>query len=41
MDNPALPKRLQNETVAAWMERRGEFLEALKTDNDPLVYAQE
>jgi hypothetical protein len=41
MDNPVLPKRLLNETVAAWMERRGEFLEALKTDNDPLVYAQE
>ena len=41
MDNPVLPKRLQNETVAAWMERRGEFLDDLKTDNDPLVYAQE
>jgi len=41
MDNPVLPKRRQNETEAAWMRRRGEFLDDLKTGNDPLVYAQE
>src|ERR1700679_2223790 len=41
MDNPVLPKRRQNETEAAWMRRRGEFLDELKTGNDPLVYAQE
>ena len=41
MDNPVLPKRLQNESVEAWMERRGQFLDDLKTGNDPLVYAQE
>jgi hypothetical protein len=41
MDNPALPKRRQNETEAAWMSRRGEFLSDLQAGNDPLVYAQE
>jgi hypothetical protein len=41
MDNPVLPKRRQNETEAAWMRRRGEFLDDLKAGNDPLVYAQE
>jgi hypothetical protein len=41
MDNPVLPKRLQNETPEAWMERRTRLLESLRTDNDPLVYAQE
>jgi hypothetical protein len=41
MDNPVLPKRRQNETEAAWMRRRGEFLDDLRTGNDPLVYAQE
>jgi hypothetical protein len=41
MANPVLPKRRQNETEAAWMRRRGEFLDQLKTGNDPLVYAQE
>jgi hypothetical protein len=41
MDNPVLPKRGQNETEATWMRRRGEFLDDLKTGNDPLVYAQE
>jgi hypothetical protein len=40
-DNPVLPKRLQNEPEAAWMKRRGELLDGLKTGNDPLVYAQE
>ena len=41
MDNPVLPKRLQNETTEAWMKRRAELLEGLRTGNDPLVYAQE
>jgi hypothetical protein len=41
MDNPVLPKRLQNETAAAWRERREQYLTALKTDNDPLVHSQE
>jgi len=41
MDNPVLPKRLQNETAEAWMQRRTKLLDDLKTSNDPLVYAQE
>jgi hypothetical protein len=41
MDNPVLPKRLQNETPEAWMQRRAKILDDLKTGNDPLVYAQE
>src|ERR1700685_243216 len=41
MDNPLLPKRLQNDTAEAWMERRGKLLNELKAGNDPLVYAQE
>jgi hypothetical protein len=41
MDNPVLPKRLQNETADAWMQRRSELLEGLRIGNDPLVYAQE
>jgi hypothetical protein len=41
MDNPVLPKRHQNETAEAWMERRAKYLDDLKTGNDPLVYAQE
>jgi hypothetical protein len=41
MDNPVLPKRLQNESLETWTERRGRFLDDLKTGNDPLVYAQE
>jgi hypothetical protein len=41
MDNPVLPKRLQNETAEAWMERRARHLDDLRTGNDPLVYAQE
>jgi hypothetical protein len=40
-DNPVLPKRLQNETPEAWMERRAKLLGDLRTGNDPLVYAQE
>jgi hypothetical protein len=41
MDNPLLPKQLQNETKPAWLERRDRFQAELKRDNDPLVYAQE
>ena len=41
MDNPLLPKRQSNESVAAWQERRVEFQAALLKDNDPRVYAQE
>jgi hypothetical protein len=41
MDNPVLPKRRQNETTEAWMRRRSELLDGLKSGNDPLVYAQE
>jgi hypothetical protein len=41
MDNPVLPKRTQSESIGAWMERRGKFLDDLKSGNDPLVYAQE
>jgi hypothetical protein len=41
LDNPVLPKRLQNETAEAWMARRAQLLEDLRTGNDPLVYAQE
>ena len=43
MDNPILPKRLQNETAeAAWMKRRARISRrSSKTGNDPLVYAQE
>ena len=41
MDNPLLPKRLLDESTAAWQRRRSQYQEALKRDNDPLVYAQE
>jgi hypothetical protein len=41
MDNPLLPKRGPSESVQAWTERRNHLLAALKTDNDPLVFAQE
>jgi hypothetical protein len=41
MDNPLLPKRTENEAEEAWLARRAGFLEDLKTNNDPLVYAQE
>jgi hypothetical protein len=41
MDNPLLPKRLQNESIAAWLERQKRFQAELIRDNDPLVYAQE
>jgi hypothetical protein len=41
MDNPLLPKRLQNETLESWQQRRAQFQADLIRDNDPLVYAQE
>jgi hypothetical protein len=41
MDNPALPKRSLGESFEDWRARRDQFVAALKTDNDPLVYAQE
>jgi hypothetical protein len=41
IDNPLLPKRLQNESFQAWHERRAQFQADLVRDNDPLVYAQE
>lgn len=41
MDNPVLPKRLNNESESEWGERRHQLFEELRRDNDPLVYAQE
>jgi hypothetical protein len=41
LDNPLLPKRMQNESTEAWLARRTQFQADLKRDNDPLVYAQE
>jgi hypothetical protein len=41
LDNPLLPKRLQNESLEAWQQRRAQFQADLIRDNDPLVYAQE
>jgi len=41
MDNPLLPQRQANESLEAWLERRGRVLADLIKDNDPLVYAQE
>ena len=41
LDNPLLPKRLQNESLEAWQARRAQFQADLIKDNDPLVYAQE
>ena len=41
MDNPLLPKRLQNENIDAWRERRAKYQADLIKDNDPLVYQQE
>ncbi len=40
-DNPLLPKRGEGESDAAWRRRRDRFLEDLRANNDPLVYAQE
>ena len=41
MDNPLLPKCNEGETEKAWRERRAGFIEDLKANNDPLVFAQE
>jgi hypothetical protein len=41
MDNPLLPKHASNESMEDWRVRRARFLEDLREDNDPLVYAQE
>jgi hypothetical protein len=41
MDNPVLPKRLAGERLEDWKARRARFIAALKTDNHPLVFAQE
>jgi hypothetical protein len=41
LDNPLLPKRLPHEDTATWQARRERYQADLKTDNDPLVYAQE
>jgi hypothetical protein len=41
MDNPTLPKRSFGESLQDWTARRERCISALKTDNDPLVYAQE
>ena len=41
MDNPCLPKREPGESLEAWLRRRQANLQALKDNNDPLVYAQE
>ena len=41
LDNPLLPKRMNNESLEVWQARRGRFQAELKRDNDPLVYAQE
>jgi hypothetical protein len=41
MDNPLLPKRLQNESLDDWRVRRAQYQADLIRDNDPLVYQQE
>ena len=41
MENPLLPKRLQNESGEEWLQRRSQFQAELIKNNDPLVYAQE
>lgn len=41
LDNPLLPKRIQNEPLDAWQLRRAQFQADLIKNNDPLVYAQE
>ena len=41
MDNPLLPKRAARESVEDWLARRTQFLDDLRKDNDPLVFAQE
>jgi hypothetical protein len=41
MDNPCLPKRGPGESAESWLQRREAYQQALKDENDPLVYAQE
>jgi hypothetical protein len=41
MDNPLLPKRADGETETAWLQRRSLHRDELRTNNAPLVYAQE
>ena len=41
MDNPCLPKRVPGEAAESWLQRREAYQQALKDENDPLVYAQE
>lgn len=41
MDNPLLPKRLQDESIEDWLKRKELFQADLIKNNDPLVYAQE
>lgn len=41
LDNPTIPKRLPDETLESWQERRQYELDKLKADNHPLVYQQE
>lgn len=41
VDNDRLPKREPDETRMEWQINRVKYLEDLKRDNDPLVYAQE
>lgn len=41
MDNPLLPKRLQDESIDEWLTRKEMFQADLIKSNDPLVYAQE
>lgn len=41
MDNPLLPKRLQDESVEDWSKRKELFQTDLIKNNDPLVYSQE
>ena len=41
VDNDRLPKRMPGESRMQWILNRTTYLEDLRRDNDPLVYAQE
>jgi hypothetical protein len=41
MRSPILAVAERHEAEKAWRERRARFLEDLKANNDPLVFAQE
>ncbi len=41
VDNDRLPKRLRGQSPAAWLKAREQALDDIRTQNDPLVYAQE